>query len=37
MDETSEAPDRKRPIYTSLFFQLLVGIVGGILVGWLFP
>ena len=37
MDETSEAPDRKRPLYTSLFFQLLVGIVGGILVGWLFP
>lgn len=44
MDETSGAPDTelgrgndKRPIYTSLFFQLLVGIVGGILVGWLFP
>ena len=27
----------KPPWYTSLFVQLLVGIVGGILVGWLWP
>jgi aerobic C4-dicarboxylate transport protein len=30
------APTRK-PIYTSLFFQLMVAIVAGVLVGWLAP
>ena len=27
----------KSPWYTSLFFQLFVAIVGGILIGWLWP
>src|SRR5919112_3559729 len=27
----------RKPIYTSLFFQLMVAIVAGVLVGWLAP
>jgi aerobic C4-dicarboxylate transport protein len=35
----SDAPPRakRKPLYTSLFFQLIVAIVGGILVGWIWP
>ncbi len=31
------SPPRRRPIWTSLFFQLVVAIVAGILLGWLWP
>jgi aerobic C4-dicarboxylate transport protein len=44
MSTTIKPPDselkrlaNKPPFYRSLFFQLLVGIVGGILIGWLLP
>ena len=37
IQESQPPKAKKKPIYTSLFFQLLVGIVGGILVGWIFP
>jgi aerobic C4-dicarboxylate transport protein len=35
----SDAPPqaKRKPLYTSLFFQLIVAIVGGILVGWIWP
>ena len=35
----SDAPPRakRKPLYTSLFFQLIVAIVGGILIGWIWP
>jgi len=35
----SDAPPRakRKPLYTSLFFQLIVAIVGGILLGWIWP
>ena len=37
LQDSPSSKAKKKPIYTSLFFQLLVGIVGGILVGWIFP
>ena len=33
----TDAPSTRPPLYRSLFFQLLVAIVAGILVGWLAP
>ena len=36
MPDTEQQP-RRKPIYTSLFFQLTVAIVAGVLVGWLAP
>jgi len=36
-DAIAEPPPRRPPLYRSLFFQLLVAIVAGILVGWLAP
>ena len=33
----SDAVPVRKPIYTSLFFQLVVAIVAGVLVGWLAP
>lgn len=35
--DTTSAPADRPPLYRSLFFQLLVAIVAGILVGWLAP
>jgi aerobic C4-dicarboxylate transport protein len=37
LEAEPEAPTRKGRWYTSLFAQLLVAIVAGILVGWLWP
>ncbi len=37
LETEPEAPTRKGRWYTSLFAQLLVAIVAGILVGWLWP
>ena len=34
---TATAPKKRKPLYKSLFFQLIVAIVAGILVGWLWP
>ena len=36
-ETTEPAPPRRSPWYTSLFIQLLIFIVLGILVGWMFP
>jgi len=36
-DGIAEPAPRRPPLYRSLFFQLLVAIVAGILVGWLAP
>lgn len=37
-EATADQVTRTRaPLYTSLFFQLMVAIVAGIVVGWLFP
>ncbi|HEU4546437.1 MAG TPA: C4-dicarboxylate transporter DctA [Microlunatus sp.] len=30
-------PPRRKPIWTSLFFQLIAAIIAGILIGWLWP
>src|SRR6478609_3052397 len=37
LQDSPSSKAKKKPIYTSLFFQLIVAIVGGILVGWIWP
>ncbi|MEF2162617.1 cation:dicarboxylate symporter family transporter, partial [Pseudomonas aeruginosa] len=37
VDNSAGTRPKKKPIYTSLFFQLIVAIVAGILVGWIWP
>jgi aerobic C4-dicarboxylate transport protein len=34
---TATVQRKKKPLYRSLFFQLIVAIIAGILVGWLWP
>ena len=36
-DREAEPGVRRKPWYASLFVQLLIGIVGGIAIGWLWP
>ena len=36
-DREAEPDVRRKPWYASLFVQLLIGIVGGIAIGWLWP
>ena len=36
-DKSPGVRPKRKPIYTSLFFQLIVAIVAGILVGWIWP
>src|SRR6476619_8528673 len=37
MERYAPKRSKRRPLYTSLFFKLIVAIVGGILVGWIWP
>jgi aerobic C4-dicarboxylate transport protein len=37
VEETPTQRAKKKPLYTSLFFQLIVAIVAGILIGWIWP
>jgi aerobic C4-dicarboxylate transport protein len=37
LEPAASTPPRRKPIWTSLFFQLIAAIVAGILIGWLWP
>ena len=37
LEPAAGTPSRRKPIWTSLFFQLIAAIVAGILIGWLWP